>query len=161
MASKHPQRVSEPPQDPLAWTVWPAARNWPLSLGVACFILGLSAGALISFSSAWYAFITLAVLTMATASHYFPTHYRLTSDELEVRAPLQQVKRPWSAFRAVFDEGDRLILSPISNPRSPLVRRRGVTLMLGEGAELVRQYVATNMASQEPTAARKIADRHD
>jgi hypothetical protein len=137
------------PPESLSWRIWPVTRNWPLSGGVAIFALGLSAAAMWSFGSGWYAFITLAVLTAATARHYFPTRYHLTGDGVAVVGPTARVQRPWSAFRAVFDQGDRLVLSPVSDPASPLVRRRGVTLLLGDNPAAVREFVQSHLTLPE------------
>lgn len=116
----------------LEWRVWPAAQRPGLSVVVALLALALSLGAMVSFGSGWYAFVTLAVLTASLAPHYFPTHYRLDDQTVSVRGAGKHVERPWAAFRLAVVGPDRVILSPLTNIDSWIARRRSVILLFGD-----------------------------
>lgn len=121
-----------PAGEVLQWRVWPAQKKPGLSVAVALLALALSFGAMVSFGSGWYAFITLAVLAMVLAPHYFPTAYRLDSQTVTVRGQGKVVERPWEAFRLALVLPDRVVLSPLSNVDSWVARRRSVTLLFGD-----------------------------
>lgn len=110
-------------------------------MAVALLALLLSLGAMASFGSGWYAFITLAVLTLALAPHYFPTHYRLDDQTVSVRGPGKHVERPWEAFRLAVVLADRVVLSPLSNLDSWIARRRSVTLLFGNSEDEIMAFV--------------------
>lgn len=116
----------------LQWRVWPAQQRPGLSVAVALLVLALSFGAMVSFDSGWYAFLTLAVLALALAPHYFPTHYRLDDQTVSVQGPGKRVERPWEAFRVAVAQSDRVTLSPLTNIDRWIARRRSVTLLFGD-----------------------------
>ena len=132
-------------EDELRWVVWPCRKTPLLSLAVALLVLGLSAGAMISFGSGWYAFIVLAVLTVALAPHYFPTTYILGPHGVHIRTPFTRIERSWESFRAIYCYEQMMVLSPVSDPNSGLTRRRGVVLRLGDNPEAVEQFVRAHV----------------
>lgn len=150
-----------PAGDALHWRLWPAGRKPLLSLAVALFALLLSLGAMASFGSGWYAFITLVVLTLALAPHYFPASYRLDGRTVRVSGAGRLVERPWSAFRAVVVLPDRVILSPLSDATSWLARRRSVTLMLADNGPEVLDFIARRGVGRSPQTASPGAEPRD
>jgi hypothetical protein len=129
----------------LEWRVWPAAQKPGLSIAVAVLALVLSFGAMWSFGSGWYAFITLAVLTLSLAPYYFPSQYCLDEQAVTVKGPGKRVQRPWEAFRVAVALPDRVVLSPLSNVNSWIARRRSVALLFdnneAEVMAIVRRHV--------------------
>lgn len=121
----------------LEWTVWPARQRPILSIIVAVFALALSAGAMWSFGSGWYAFITLAVLALALADHYFPTRYRLGEQGVRRSGAGQVAEYQWEQFKSGLALPDRLILS-----RS---RRRRVVVRLNGDRDAIIALVAAHV----------------
>lgn len=138
----------EEPGNPetLEWQLWPAAQRPVISVAVVALALVLAWVAIWSFGSAWYGFITLLVLAMALASHYFPTTYHLDEARVVTRGGAGNVEREWEAFRLAVDLGDRIVLSPLSDPRKWLARRRSVTLLLAGNHDEVLAFVARHVA---------------
>ncbi|MHB8996055.1 MAG: hypothetical protein ACYC63_12485 [Armatimonadota bacterium] len=129
----------------LEWRVWPAAQRPGLSIGVALLVLALSLGAMWSFGSGWYAFITLAVLTLSLAPHYFPSTNRLDEQTVMVNGPGKRVERPWEAFRVAVELPDRVVLSPLSKVDGWIARRRSVTLMFCDNKEEVMAVIGRHV----------------
>jgi hypothetical protein len=121
----------------LDWEAWPARQRPGLSAGVALLILGLSLGATLVYGSGWYGFITLMVLTGTLAPHFFPTRYCLDDAGVHWQRLTGRGQRPWSALRAWWDLGDRVLLGPGPRLSGWLARKRGVTLLLGGQREAV------------------------
>jgi hypothetical protein len=129
----------------LEWRVWPAAQKPGLSIAVAVLALVLSFGAMWSFGSGWYAFITLAVLTLSLAPYYFPSQYSLNEQTVTVKGPGKRVERPWEAFRAAVALPDRVVLSPLSNVNSWIARRRSVTLLFDDNKAEIMAIVSRHV----------------
>lgn len=121
----------------LEWTVWPARQRPVLSVAVAVFALTLSIGAMWSFGNGWYAFIALAVLTLALAEHYFPTRYRLDEQGVRRAGQGQVVEYRWEQFRSGVVLSDRVILSR--------GRRRRVVLRLDGDREAIVAAVGAHV----------------
>lgn len=136
--------MSEPAAPQLVWVAWPARQRPGLSAGVALLILGLSLGAMAAYGSGWYGFITLVILTGTLTPHYFPTRYGFDERGVSWQRLTGRGQRPWSALRAWWDMGDRVLLGPGPRLAGWLARKRGVTLLLGDQraavvAELTRR----------------------
>lgn len=125
--------------------MWPAAQRPGLSIVVAVFGFVLAGVAIWTFGSPWYGFITLMVLAGALGAHYFPTTYRLDDAGVTVRSGGSKAERSWEAWRAAFDRGDRIVLSPLSDPESWAARRRSVTLRLAGNHDEVLAFVARHV----------------
>ncbi|MGE5532165.1 MAG: hypothetical protein ACM3VW_08635 [Bacteroidota bacterium] len=138
-------RVEQDNAERLEWRVWPAAQKPGLSIAVGLLALALSFGAMWSFGSGWYAFITLAVLTLSLAPHYFPSRYCLDKQTVMETGPGKRVERPWEAFRVAVVLQDRVVLSPLSNVNSWIARRRSVTLLFADNEAEVMAIVGRHV----------------
>lgn len=133
----------------LVWQVWPAAQCPALSIVIALGCLALSFGAMWSLENGWYAFITLAVLTLALSPHYFPTAYQLDDEGVSIRSFGNQIQRPWSAFRLAIVLPDRVVLSPLSAADRWLARRRSVELRFQGNQTQVIDFVQKRVQLRE------------
>ena len=129
----------------LEWRVWPAAQRPVLSVAVAVLCLLLAGVAIWTFGSAWYGFIALLVLAVTLAPHYFPTTYVLDAERIVTRGGGGNAERTWEAFRVALDLGDRVVLSPLTDTRRWLARRRSITLRLDGNHDEVLAFVARHV----------------
>ncbi len=91
------------------------------------FILAFAALTGAAFSSAFWAALTLVVLSVSTAAYWFPTRYRLDSEGAGfVRAGGRRFRR-WEELRRLDRAGTSWRLCTLPRP-SRLDRIRGVEL---------------------------------
>lgn len=137
--------VEQENSERLEWRVWPACEK----VGTAAIVIGLMAilsfVSMRSFENAWYAFLTLAGLTLALAEWLFPTRYRLDEQMVRVRGPFVHIERPWEAFRVAVELPDRVVLSPLSKVDGWIARRRSVTLMFCDNKEEVMAVIGRHV----------------
>ncbi len=129
----------------LEWTVWPAAQRPVLSVVVVVFCLGLAALSILVFNSTWFGFITLVVLHMALAPHFYATTYRLDGEGVWSRGGGGTAQRAWEAFRVALDLGDRVVLSPLTDAARWSARRRSIALRLAGNHDEVLAFVARHV----------------
>lgn len=129
----------------LEWRVWPAREKIGTAVAVIAVMLVCSLVAMHSFQSGWYAFMTLAGLTLALAEWLFPTAYRLDGAGVRVRGPFVHIEREWEAFRATEVLADRVILSPLTDTKRWIARRRSVALRVEGNRDEVLAFVARHV----------------
>jgi hypothetical protein len=122
------------------WESWPVRRSPARGLLAAAVIVGSAWGTWAWTGSAALTGFALVVLLVATGSFFFPTHYRLTRDGVEIERPWRRQSRPWQDFRGIRRGGNLVVLSPFER-ESWLDGFRGVTLLLPEERGEVLDYV--------------------
>ena len=127
------------PEGP-TWEAWPVRRNPARGVLAAVVIAGSVWGTWAWTGSVALTGVALVVLGVATGTFFFPTHYRLTQEGVEIERPWRRQCRPWKDFRGIRHGGDLVVLSPFAR-ESWLDGFRGVTLLLPEERGEVLEYV--------------------
>jgi hypothetical protein len=112
----------------LAWTVWPARAHLLRGLAVLAFIVILSVGVELAMESRLYASIAFFTLLLAVLPFYLPAHYRVDETGVEVDSLLGRRRKPWSALRVYFPDGERGVLVSSVARYNLAARTRGIYL---------------------------------
>lgn len=108
-------------------------------------IAGISLAAAFSFEAAGYGLLALGVLGASLSPYFFPTHYLLDEQGVQIRRLGRRQQRPWSQFRRADLHPDGIFLSPL--PRaSRLDGFRGCFLRAPRDPEAVRRFVHAHVA---------------
>ena len=112
----------------LNWTAWPA-RERPLAAAVligSALVLGALVG---KETKDGVLGLAVPLIVLASLSSFlFPTHYRLTSDSVEVRSIGMARVRPWSEMKRMTVDRTGVFLSPFAG-RHWLEAYRGMRLL--------------------------------
>ncbi len=135
---------AEDARETLEWSVWPARdRPWAAAVLLASLLV---LGVLIAEGTGdrVLGVAAPAFILVSVGSFVARTHYRLTSESIEVRALGVSRARPWGEMRrATLDRGG-IFLSPFEK-RSWLEAYRGVRLPFGGNRDQVVAFVETKL----------------
>jgi len=121
----------------MQWTVHLIKRNWIISAGVVLFLVILCAAIYLSFSSATFLILSIAILTISLSPFFFPTTYTFQDDCITVKSLLRKSSRNWDSFKSYYPDRNGLLLSPFTSP-SRLENFRGLYIRFeGNRSEVV------------------------
>jgi len=132
----------------IEWSVHPIKKNWKVSVGVASFLLALCAAIYISFNSAAFLALSIAILTCSLAPFFFPTTYTLQDDCITVKSRLRRFSRHWDSFKSYYPDRNGVLLSPFPHP-SRLENFRGVYVRFGHNRSEVVDFVKEKIEGEE------------
>jgi hypothetical protein len=139
------ERVIAPEaRDALEWSVWPAReRPWAaVVLLVALAVLGVLIAQ--GTGDRVLGLAAPVFILVSVGSFVAKTHYRLTSDSIEVRALGVARARPWGEMRRATVDRGGVFLSPFEK-RNWLEAYRGVRLPFGGNRDQVVAFVETKL----------------
>ncbi len=135
----------------LEWVCHPAKKNLKITILVSVFIVVLIAVVYFMTYSFWFGLLAFLILFGSLASFYFPTHYRLTDDEIIIKTKAQTQKKSWSQYRTYYPDKNGVLLSPFVRP-SRLENFRGLYIKFwynkGEVVAFVKERI-DNIRAQE------------
>jgi hypothetical protein len=144
VAAREERVLAEDARETLEWSVWPARdRPWAAAVLLASLLV---LGVLIAEGTGDRVLGVAApvFILVSVGSFIARTHYRLTSESIEVRTLGVSRARPWGEMRrATLDRGG-IFLSPFEK-RSWLEAYRGVRLPFGGNRDQVLAFVETKL----------------
>lgn len=124
----------------LIWTCHPAKRNMKVTILVSAFIVMLIVIVYFMTYSIWWPILAFIILFGSLASFYFPTHYKFTEDEIEVKTKMQVHLKKWSQYRTYYPDKNGVLLSPFARP-SRLENFRGMYIRFWYNKDEVMAFV--------------------
>ncbi len=124
----------------IEWTVHPIKKNWKVSAGVVSFLVVLCAAIYLSFNSAAFLALSIAILVCSLAPFFFPTKYILQDDCIIVRSRFRKFSREWDSFKSYYPDKSGVLLSPFPLP-SRLENFRGVYVRFSHNGSEVVDFV--------------------
>lgn len=131
-------------RETLEWSVWPARdRPWAAAVLLASLLV---LGVLIAEGTGDRVLGVAApvFILVSVGSFIGRTHYRLTSESIEVRTLGVSRARPWGEMRRATLDRSGIFLSPFEK-RSWLEAYRGVRLPFGGSRDQVLAFVETKL----------------
>ncbi|HJN19195.1 MAG TPA: hypothetical protein QGH10_27125 [Armatimonadota bacterium] len=125
---------------PLAWSVRPCERNWPLAILVVVLIVALSLAVQLYFGGPVWALLALVLLGLSVLPHYTRTRYELNDEGVTMRGAFATYRRAWPEIKGCFPDPDGVLLSPLSS-RSRLAYTRGIYVRFGGNKDEVTARV--------------------
>jgi hypothetical protein len=134
----------------LRWTSHPLRENpWPRSALLGAIAAGVSLAAALSFEGVGYGLLSLGVLGAALAPYFFPTHYQLDEQGVQIRHLGRSRQRPWGQFCRIDRCREGVFLSPFARP-SRLDAFRGCLLRAPRDPEAVRHFAQRHVGPAAP-----------
>ena len=144
MATREAGVPAEDAREPLEWSVWPARdRPWAAAVLLASLLV---LGVLIAEGTGdrVLGVAAPAFILVSVGSFIARTHYRLTSESIEVRTLGVSRARPWGEMRRATVDRGGIFLSPFEK-RTWLEAYRGVRLPFGGNRDQVVAFVETKL----------------
>nr|MBN2276920.1 hypothetical protein [candidate division Zixibacteria bacterium] len=118
--------VQKPDGKVLEWVCHPARRNMRTTILVSFFLAVVVVVVyLATDNSVWFSILASLFLFGSLSSFYFPSHYRLTEEEIIVKTKMQTMVKKWSQYRTSYPDKNGILLSPFTR-RSRLENFRGI-----------------------------------
>ncbi len=136
---------ASPDEAVVKWTVWPARQRPVLSVAVAVIVIGVSIAVVLSYRNPWFGVMAFIGLSVAVASHYLPTTYRLTQQRATLQTPISTAHREWDSVAAVFTDKAGILLSPRSK-LTWIAQRRGMYLRCPDNFDEVMNFVTQHVS---------------
>lgn len=140
--------ASDPPPEPLTWTVWPAGQRPHAAAAVVMLILGVSWYGYAGFGSVLYSVIALVVLTASLASFLFPTTYTLDDEGVQASGFLHGKHMAWKDLACFIRAPDFVALST-ADPPTERSCRQGMILRLGANGDEVVARISRHLSQWE------------
>lgn len=132
----------------LEWICHPAKKNPKITVIVTLFLFVLVVMVYYMTYSVWFAILAVLILFGSLASFYFPTRYKLTTDEIIVITKMQALHKKWSQYRSVYPDKNGVLLSPFIKP-SRLENFRGLYLRFWYNRDEVMAFVKERMSKEK------------
>jgi hypothetical protein len=133
-----------PLPDRLQWTVHPLRRSFKVSLAVSAIVAAVPVLIYLSYEDYWLSLVALVVLFFSLRAFYFPTHYTLDREGVNVACFPLHARRPWKIFKSWQSGEGAIRLSTFAGP-SRLDAYRGLLLRIERGRpeieDFLRQYI--------------------
>jgi len=124
----------------LAWTSHPAKRNRKVTGGVIFLIAVIVVSVYLLTYSVLFTVLSFVIMLGSLAAFFFPTHYRLSEEEIIVKTTTQNLHKKWSQYRTFYPDKNGVLLSPFARP-SRLENFRGIYLRYAGNREAVVAFV--------------------
>lgn len=124
----------------MQWTVHLIKRNWKISAGVILFLIILCAAIYLSFNSATFLFLSVAILAISLSPFFLPTTYTFQDDCIIVKSLLRKSSRQWNSFKSYYPDRNGVLLSPFSSP-TRLENFRGVYIRFENNRSEVVDFI--------------------
>lgn len=124
----------------MQWTVHLIKRNWKISAGVILFLIILCAAIYLSFSSATFLFLSVAILAISLSPFFLPTTYTFQDDCIIVKSLLRKSSRQWNSFKSYYPDRNGVLLSPFPSP-TRLENFRGVYIRFENNRSEVVDFI--------------------
>jgi hypothetical protein len=148
---KEPEVEGTESSNVLEWVCHPAKKNIKVTAIVSIFIVILIVVVYYMTYSIWFSILAFLILFGSLASFYFPTHYRLTDNEIIIKTKAQTQKKSWSQYRTYYPDKNGVLLSPFVRP-SRLENFRGLYIKFWFNKDEVVAFVKEridNIRAQE------------
>ena len=122
------------------WTVHLIKRNWIVSTAVVLFLIILCSAIYLSFGSATFLFLSVAILFISLVPFFFPTTYTFQDDCIIVKSLLRKSSRQWDSFKSYYPDRNGVLLSPFSSP-TRLENFRGIYIRFENNRAEVVDFV--------------------
>lgn len=134
----------------LEWSSHPVKRKPILSVGVTLIALLIVYMVYDTMESVWFGLLALTVMYLSLAKFYFPTHYRLSEQGVQIKTTTQTIKKHWKEYRSAYPDKNGILLSPFPEP-SRLENFRGLFLIFNNNRDVVVEFVNRHIAKSSDT----------
>lgn len=124
----------------LEWSVHPISNNPAKSVFLIIFLILICSLVVVTFASIWLGFLSALLLVGSLRKFFIITHYKLGSENVEVKTPFGRVSKPWNAFKSFYPDNIGVLLSPFPN-KSWLENYRGIYLLFNNNSEQVVAFI--------------------
>lgn len=113
-----------------SWYVFPAGRNWKITLAVTLFIVVFPVLIALTMESSavFYGIFAFIILFLSLLSFFTKTEYIFTPNLIKIKGLVYRRTRKWSEFRSYYHNKKGILLSPFIEP-SRLENFRGQYLL--------------------------------
>jgi hypothetical protein len=137
----------------LEWTIHPLRKDIKKSLFLI-ILLGLVAilvyfwGAAVDKTNAiLLTGVSVIILFSSLTKYFFPTHYVLSEEGVEMKTTFGKLTRRWVYFRSFYPDRNGIFLSPFPK-KSWLENFRGVYLIFNNNAQEVTKFIRAKINTQ-------------
>jgi hypothetical protein len=138
----------------LEWVCHPARRNRTVTILVSVLIAALVVIVYFLTYSVWFCVLAFLILFGSLSSFYFPTHYRLTENEIIVKTRMQTLHKKWSQYRTFYPDKNGVLLSPFTRP-TRLENFRGIYMKFWYNKDEVVAFVKEQIEKQKSESGGK------
>lgn len=132
----------------LEWTCHPAKKNPKVTVAVSVFLVALVVIVYFVTYSVWFMALGAAILFGSLASFYLPTRFRLTDEEITMKATTQKTTKKWNQFRSYYPDKNGVLLSPFVRP-TRLENFRGMYVRFWNNRDEVIEFVKNHIEKPE------------
>ena len=138
----------------IKWSCHPVKRRPLLSVGITLLVLFIIAMVFNTTQSLFFGLLAFIIMFVSLAKFYFPTHYRLSENEVTVKTTTQTLTKNWSEFRSFYPDKNGILLSPFAQP-SKLENFRGLFIMFNENSAAVTAFVKNHISTSVESSDRE------
>jgi len=134
----------------LEWTCHPAKKNKSTTILVTFFLILLVVLVYYTTYSPWFAILAFIILYGSLSPFYFPTRYKLSADDIQVKTTFQTLHKKWSQYRSYYPDKNGVLLSPFLRP-TRLENFRGLYIRFWNNKDEVVAYVKAQIDKTKET----------
>jgi len=139
-----PQNANAPE---MKWTVHLIKRNWIVSTAVVLFLIILCSAIYLSFNSATFLLLSVAILVISLSPFFLPTTYTFQDDCIIVKSLFRKSSRQWDSFKSYYPDRNGVLLSPFSSP-TRLENFRGIYIRFENNRSEVVEFIQKKIKNQ-------------